>query len=395
MSVALQQPVVAPDHLAAVRSLAALIEAGGAHGDRAGHLDPQVVEALHAHGLFRMLLPHRLAGAQINPLDYVAVIEELALHDGSTAWCVNQASGVGMGATHLPHAAAMQVWGDPRGVAAWGPPASKNIRMRSVPGGYRVDYDGNFASGSTHASWLGGFIQVMEDDGSPRLMADGKGELRAFVVPKASAEMRVDWDVLGLRGTGSNSYTLRDVFVPAEHTWVRDADSPDADPYYRLRAGQVWAGGFASISLGLATGMLNAFLDLATTKTARDETNPLRENHVVQHEVALCHAKLGSARLYFRETLRSYCEELRTRTTPTLDMRIGYRLAATHAIHTAREVGEMIYDAAGATAIFNGGAFARRYRDLRTVTQQLNGRKAHYHNVGRHLLGLKPAMVGL
>ena len=394
MSVALHTP--APlDHLAAVRGMAGLLEAGGAHGDRAGCLDPAVVAALHQADLFRMLVPRRLGGAQVPPAVYVQVIEELARHDGSAAWCVNQASGVGMGCSHLPHAAALQVWGTPQGVSAWGPPASRNISMRAVPGGYRVDYDGNFASGSTHATWLGGFIQVKEADGSPRLMADGKGELRAFVVPKAAATMTVDWDVLGLRGTGSNSYTLRDVFVPAEHTWVRDGDSPDPDPYYRLRAGQVWAGGFASISLGLASGMLDAFIQLATSKTPRDEANPLRENQVVQHEVALSHARLASARLYYRAALDDFVAELQTRQSPTLDMRIAYRLAATHASHTAREVGEMIYDAAGATAIFNNGAFARRYRDLRTVTQQLNGRKAHYANVGRHLLGLQPAMVGL
>ncbi len=393
MSVALQQPV--PDPLAAVRAVAPLLEAGGAYSDRAGCLDPAVVQALQQADLFRLLMPRRIGGAQVAPAVYVQVIEELAKHDGSAAWCVNQASGIGMGCSHLPHAAAQQVWGNPQGIAAWGPPASKAISMRAAPGGYRVDYDGNFASGSTHATWLGGFIQVKEADGSPRLMADGKGELRAFVVPKAAATMTVDWDVLGLRGTGSNSYSLRDVFVPAEHTWVRDGDSPDADPYYRFRAGQVWAGGFASISLGLAQGMLDAFIDLATNKIPRDEASPLRESGVVQHEVALCHAKLGAARLYYRAALEAFVAELRTRQTPTLDMRIAYRLAATHAIHSAREVGETIYDAAGATAIFNNGAFARRYRDLRTVTQQLNGRKAHYANVGRHLLGLKPAMIGL
>jgi len=384
-----------PDHLAGAREIGALLEAGGDYGDRHGCLAPAVVEALHRQGLFRMLLPHRLGGTQIDPLDYVAVIEELARHDGSAAWCVNQASGVGMGSSHLPHAAAMTIWGEPRGVAAWGPPANKATSLRPVPGGYRLDYTGNFASGSSHATWLGGFVQVMQADGTPRLMADGKAELRAFVVPKAAAEIRVDWDVLGLRGTGSNTYVLRDVFVPVEHSWVRDADSPDPDPYFRLRAGQVWAGGFASISLGLAGAMLDALIELATTKIPRDEANPLRENGVVQHEVALSRARLDSARLYFRETLRGFCAALRSRPSPTLEMRIGYRLAATHAIHTAREVGETVYDAAGASAIFNGGAFARRYRDLRTVTQQLNGRKAHYANVGRHLLGLQPAMIGL
>ena len=382
-----------PDHPARAGAIGPLIEAHAAHGDREHCLAPEVLEALYDADLFRMLVPRAIGGAQVHPLDYMATIETLARHDGSTAWCVNQASGVGMGSSHLPREAARAIWGTPRGVACWGPPKA-GISMRAVAGGYIVSYEGSFASGSPHATHIGGFVAVTEADGSPRLMADGKGELRAFQVPKEKAEIWFDWDVIGLRGTGSNAYRLTDVFVPTENTWVRDGDSPDPDPYYRLRANQIWAGGFASIALGLAQGMLDALVELAVHKIPRDEKNPIRENHVVQHEVALSEAKLASARLYFRDTLRRFLDELKVQPRASLDMRIAYRLAATHAIHTAREVAEMLYDAAGTHSIFNDGPFARRYRDLRTVTQQLNGRKAHYHNVGRHLLGLQPAMIG-
>lgn len=379
--------------LARARAIGDLLERGGAFGDREHRLAPEVLEALHQADLFRMLVPREIGGAQADPQDYMATIEALARRDGSAAWCVNQASGVGMGSSHLPTEAARAIWGTPRGVACWGPP-KPGVAMRAVPGGYHVTYEGSFASGSPHATHIGGFVAVTEADGSPRLMADGKGELRAFLVPIGQAELWFDWDVIGLRGTGSNAYRLADVFVPAENTWVRDGDSPHPDPYFRLRANQVWAGGFASIALGLAQGMLDAFIELAVHKIPRDEKNPIRENHVVQHEVALAEAKLASARLYFRDALARFLAFLETAPRATLDLRIAYRLAATHAIHSAREVGETLYDAAGTHAIFNDGPFARRYRDLRTVTQQLNGRKAHYHNVGRHLLGLPPAMIG-
>lgn len=393
MSLALQAAEDLRTPLDRARAIGPLLEAHAAFGDREHRLAPEVLAALQAADLFRMLIPRAIGGAQLDPLDYMATIETLARHDGSAAWCVNQASGIGMGASHLPREAARAIWGTPRGVACWGPP-KPGVSMRAVPGGYRVTYEGSFASGSPHATHIGGFVAVTEPDGAPRLMPDGKGELRAFLVPKEQAEIRFDWDVIGLRGTGSNAYRLADVFVPAASTWVRDGESPDPDPYFRLRANQIWAGGFASIALGLAQGMLDAFIDLAVHKIPRDEKSPIRESHVVQHEVALSEARLASARLYFRDTLRRFLGVLATEPRPTLDLRIAYRLAATHAIHSAREVAETLYDAAGTHSIFNAGPFARRYRDLRTVTQQLNGRRAHYHNVGRHLLGLQPAMIG-
>ena len=65
------------------------------------------------------------------------------------------------------------------------------------------------------------------------------------------------------------------------------------------------------------------------------------------------------------------------------------RLAATFAIHTAVEVVDMLYQAAGATAIFNVNPFERRFRDVHTVAQQLQGRQEHFEMVGQHLMGLQ------
>ena len=65
------------------------------------------------------------------------------------------------------------------------------------------------------------------------------------------------------------------------------------------------------------------------------------------------------------------------------------RLAATHAIQQAKEVVDWAYHAAGATAIFESSAFERRFRDMHAITQQLQGRVAHYETVGRFLLGLE------
>ena len=73
----------------------------------------------------------------------------------------------------------------------------------------------------------------------------------------------------------------------------------------------------------------------------------------------------------------------------TLDERMTIRLASTFAIHTGLEVVDVLYQAAGATAIFNENPFERRFRDVHSVAQQLQGRQQHFETVGQHLMGLE------
>ncbi len=72
----------------------------------------------------------------------------------------------------------------------------------------------------------------------------------------------------------------------------------------------------------------------------------------------------------------------------TLEERMTIRLAASYAIEQAVEVADMLYQAAGATAIFNVNPFERPFRDVHTVAQQLQGRQEHFETVGQHLMGL-------
>ena len=64
------------------------------------------------------------------------------------------------------------------------------------------------------------------------------------------------------------------------------------------------------------------------------------------------------------------------------------RLAATHGIHQAKEVADIAYRAAGATAIFENEKFERRFRDIHAVTQQIQARQSQYETVGQYLLGV-------
>ena len=110
---------------------------------------------------------------------------------------------------------------------------------------------------------------------------------------------------------------------------------------------------------------------------------------MTQSEVARAEARLSSARDWLLHSLEEITEAAAERGHVTLDERMQIRLASTFAIHTSLEVVDMLYQAAGATAIFNENAFERRFRDIHSVAQQLQGRQQHFETVGQYMMGLK------
>jgi len=128
---------------------------------------------------------------------------------------------------------------------------------------------------------------------------------------------------------------------------------------------------------------------LARDKIPRGARNTLRNNNVIQAEVAQAEARLSSACSWLLQSFENITAGIAQRGQITLDDRMVIRLASTFAIHTAVEVVDTLYQAAGATAIFNENPFERRFRDIHSVAQQLQGRQQHFETVGQHLMGLE------
>ena len=115
----------------------------------------------------------------------------------------------------------------------------------------------------------------------------------------------------------------------------------------------------------------------------------LRDDNVVQSQVAQCEARLRAARAFLFGSLEQIWGDVAQSRRLTLDHNTTIRLASTWAIHQAKDVVDTAYHAAGATAIFESNPFERRFRDVHTVIQQYQGRQAHFATVGQVLLGLQ------
>jgi len=378
------------DYLRRARELGPELDAAAEEIERRRELPEAIVDALVERGLFRLLLPRSHGGAELRPAAYVSVIEEVAKHDASVAWCLGQACGCAMTSAYLEPAVAREIFGGKRGIVAWGPPGP--AEARAVPGGYRLTGTWSFASGSHHATWLGAHVAILDQNGAPQLRPDGAPVMRTLLFPKASASFTDIWQVIGLCGTGSDSYTVADLFVPEKYTVSRENAAKPREPglLYAFSSSNIYASGFAGVALGIARSALDAFVELARDKIPRGAKRTLRDNNVVQAQVSQSEARLCGARAFLLGSLDEIWREVSGSGRLGADHNTTIRLASTWAIHQARDVVDMAYHAAGATAIFKSNPFERRFRDIHTVIQQYQGRQAHFETVGQALLGLEP-----
>jgi len=360
------------------RAVAPVVAEAGAAIEATRSLPVAVLDALHGAKLFRTLLPRPYGGEELPPFEQIQMIEAIAQADASTAWCLGQACGCSMSAAYLEHEVAQEIWGDdPRAVLAWG--IGPDARADKVPGGWRVNGRWSFLSGGRHATWVGGHVQVPAPGG---FMVE-----RSMLFRREQAIFTEDWDVIGLRGTGSDRYEVRDLFVPDAFCLKRDVDEERryVAPLYRFNTTQIYASSFAAVALGIARGALDAFVVLAREKTPGSMTRALCDSPVVQSEVAVAEARLRAARALLLDTWR----EVWSAPEITMDHRASIRLATTYASQQAVAVVDTVYREAGATAIFERNPFERRFRDVHAVSQQVQARFAHFELVGQHLLGQK------
>lgn len=379
-------------YLKRVRSLAPKITEASERVDTDRRLPPELLSSLHEAGLFRLLLPKPFGGGEVDPACFHQVMSEVAQYDASTAWCLGQGNGCAMTAAYLDPEVSEEIWGrDPNAVLAWGPGKATIADEGET---WRVNASCAFASGMRHATWLGAHCHETEADGTVRKDEDGKPVWRTALMRSDIPEIKDIWHVIGLRGTASDAYEVKDLVVDNRYTLHREKaeERRYKSPLYLFPATALYSIGFSGVAIGIARSMLEAFKELAGEKTPRRLPGVLRENGIVQMEVGVCEARLTAARAYILSEIDEIWNTVRATGQLTVPQRMRIRLMTTHGIHEAKAVGDAVYDLAGATAIFTSSIFERKFRDLHTVTQQVQGRKMNIQSVGSFLLGNAPDM---
>jgi indole-3-acetate monooxygenase len=361
---------------------AALASEVAAATERERALPQTLLEELRATGLMRAGAPAALGALEASPATTLRGAEAIARGDASAGWCVSIAATSSLLAAYLPAAGAAEIFADPHTVAAgvWAPRGRAEI----VDGGMRVSGRWSFCSGISHSQWL--FAGCVLGDPS----ADAAGPvLRVAALPTAELEILDTWHTSGLRGTGSHDALADDLFVPDHHVLSLLDSEPRVDaPLYRFPIFGFFALSIAAAALGNARGAIDELGELAAGKTALGSSRRLAERPATQAAVGEAEAALRAARALYYEAIAEAWEAAQQGGPVGESLRLGLRLAATHAVRASAEVARSMYDLGGGSAIYEDSPLQRRFRDAHTATAHFQVNPAIWELTGRVLLGV-------
>ena len=284
-----------PSHVvAAARKLGPQIRAARDEIEAQRQTPSAIASAMADAGLYQMFLARSAGGPELPPLTVFAAIEELSRADGSIGWCAMIGSANAL----------LTGWLRPETVRAMaGTPADLRLagslrpqgRAWPVGGGYRVNGQWNFASGIDHATWLHCPCVLMDGE-TPRVTPAGTPATRVMWVPADAATIIDTWSVMGMRGTASQDFVLKDRIVPSEYTSSLAEPPFQTGPLYQSRAMFValWATTVAN-ALGIARAAIDDFIELATREASTMSTALLRDRPLVQTSVARAEAIRSAA----------------------------------------------------------------------------------------------------
>jgi alkylation response protein AidB-like acyl-CoA dehydrogenase len=274
--------------LARLDELAVMFRDSAAEGDRLARLPKYVVRALVQHGLFRLWIPKRCGGFELDLPEALQIYEAAARLDGSIGWAVMIGSGGGLFAAYLDASTANSLYARPEAVVAGsGSPDGRAFRER---GGYRVSGCWHYASGAHYATTFTANCLVM-DGGTLVFAPDGKPLIRAMAFEAPQVAILPVWDPTGMRGTGSDDFEVRDAFVPENRSFSVLADAPrETGPLYRLPFSVLTELPVTAVAVGIARHALDLFASLAHVKKLHGTSALLMSDPVVQVTYGAAHA---------------------------------------------------------------------------------------------------------
>ena len=385
--------IPAHDPVTAAAALAPKIREAQDELDSARRIPKHLVEELDKADLLQLGLPRSMGGPESDPLITFQVIEELSRADGSVGWCAMLSSGTAIFAGWLEVDVARSMFGQPPDFRLAGSIRPEG-RAINVDGGYRVSGRWDFASGVNHASWLLCTCSVEDSDG-PRLTAEGTPVTRVLLAPVRAAKIIDTWDVMGMRGTGSNDFVLDDVFVPDEHTFSLLEPALEKGTLYHPRFFflGLWTQTVAN-SLGMARGAMDAYLQLAAQAGSTMSSTLLRDRPSAQTAVGEAEAIISGARAYVLDSVGGAWRVVREGSQDPSWEVAQARLAITHGMRESVRAVDILFHAAGTNAVHRRHPLERFFRDIHAAVQHVAALPANIEAGGRVMLGLTPGGPG-
>ena len=350
----------AEDMLTAVAQISETLTRHAQQSEAEGQLAAPVVDALRSHGLWRMRLCRELGGAELSIIDQVRVLSALAAVDTSSAWCTmvaNNAVAI-LGAT-MPSETVAQVFAV--GVPACSIVAAPSGRARPTDNGYTLSGTWRLASAVRHAEWIHASTFVDGDPSRPMAVA----------LPARDVEVLDSWNVIGLRGTGSNDFSLTDYPLPA--ALAGPVGGARTQLRGQRRYDRVDLEGMESYEhLAFALGVARRALDELSATLARPGRQRTADREVVQRELgqALVTLRAIEATAHSIYTQVDAATTGREQSWPATDRRLP-RALGVWATGRALQCVELAFHRAGAASLQRPNILEKLLRDMNVAASHV------------------------
>jgi alkylation response protein AidB-like acyl-CoA dehydrogenase len=391
--IARQKEISKTPMLDRIASIKEDLYAAGDEAQELRHLPGWASDKMAEIGLYRYALPPELGGENLRAREQIEIIEAASAIDGSVGWCVQISSEINaLIIRQMPMPLAQEIFNDWNALvcSGHGPANGPNPGRGVHPDGdgWRLNYQGSFASGCQNATWnyLMGPSCIDDRTGEP---ADA-----SFMVPKGEFEIVDTWDTSGMRGSGSHDVLMADCYVPPEHLLPGRSLAPSElwdNPTYRNPTHAIY--NKSAVALGVCKGAIDNFVDLAMGKVPWGASTSLKDQSVVQYRVGEAKAKLMAVRAFMMETQDAMEDHLGPlpkdggRLIPDWEVFWPALLACTHAAQTCREVVSMINNTAATTGCRMDSPLERQLRDAQQAANHALISYRHYENIGKTFFG--------
>jgi indole-3-acetate monooxygenase len=372
----------------AAREIAPIIQKYKDEAERERRLSRPVLNALRETGLLRMSTPRSLGGLETDPITRALVVEEISRHDSAAGWTLENPLDWAFFCARLPNEGAEQIYSRGADIliaAQFGRP----LKATSTEGGYRISGRAPFVSNCYDADWISSTALVDVDQHS-----EGEPEMVMVYFPRENCEIIDTWDVMGMRGTGSNDISVTDVYVPKSRTFPMVPEFEPGchyqGPLYRLPLVGAAATGIPTPMLGVARRALDEVAGLALTKTPVGSSGRLKERSLAQIQLGKAEAVLRSGRLLFFDTVSEAWQRCVAGEPHSLRQKADLLLAMTHAMSSAAQAVELACSMAGTTAFRATSPLERCFRDVQTMKHHVFASEARYGTFGQVYLGVPP-----
>ena len=377
----IQEFPVAPEQLRAqllarVDSVAPIILAHKSWSEAHARLSDAVTKALIQQRLINLYLPRALGGLEVDPVTCALVVEAVAKLDTAAGWFLMVANAPRLAASTWSGALVEKLWGKNSDliVAASG---NQFLRGQLNPNGYLLSGRIPFVSGCHQAEFLMAPVELQ----------DGKRAMA--LVPMSQCQIEDNWQVLGMRGTGSNDVCLKEVVIPQDQLApMRGSDSTRntwyQGPLYRC-PGRVLFATYVPVCLALAHQALNELSHLAQSKVPYASDSKLKHRQIAQVKYAQALATYQSARCWFMQQLEVTYERALHHVEATAQDKAQLYLAGTHAVQSCAQVVRWVADAAGTSAIYQESPLERAVRDMEVLRHHGFVSESRYASVAQLL----------